>query len=92
MCFVINQLDVCRLPSLNSPPQFKVVSLMVANNTGRDPLNFKQNDPADRLNFTLSLDLTMDVSFYNDNRYDISVEEIDLSVSLFFRLAVTKRQ
>ncbi len=48
-------------------------------------MNFKQNDPNDKLNVTLSLDLTMDASFYNDNRYAINVEEINLSVSFSAR-------
>lgn len=47
---------------------------------GRDPFQFVQNDPNDKLNFTLTLDLIMDISLVNDNRYHIKVAKIDLDV------------
>ena len=62
-------------------PQFRVVSLKSLRSGGQVPLKFIRNDPNDPLNFTLTFDLTMNVSFYNDNRYTFAVDELYMSVS-----------
>jgi hypothetical protein len=60
-------------------PQFRVTSLRINNETGTDPYTINSQGT----NLTVTLDLILDLTIVNENRYGLNVDQIDLSVSPF---------